>query len=117
MKSVYLVMRKVLPIIGILLGMVKIIGLGIEVEVFESFGGPDWFRVVFGVVQVLCSVFLIIKPLEVIGIVVNIILFILAASLMTYHHMFHVLIAPVAGLIILVIYAFLRKRFGKSFTL
>ena len=108
MKSVYLVMRRALPVIGILIGMVKIVGLGIEVRVFESFGGPDWFRVVFGVVQVACSAFLIIKPLEVIGIAGNIVLFILAASLMTYHHMFDVLIAPVVGLIILVIYAFLR---------
>ena len=116
MKSVYLVMRKVLPVIGILIGVVKIVGIGIEVKVFESFGGPDWFRVAFGVVQAVCSAFLIIKPLEVIGIAVNMVLFILAACLMTYNHMFDVLIAPVVGLIILVIYAFLRKRFVKSFT-
>ena len=114
MTSAYLVMRKVLPVIGLLIGMVKIVGLGIEVRVFESFGCPDWFRVVFGVVQAVCSVFLIINSLELIGIAVNMVLFILAAGLMTYHHMFDVLIAPVVGLIILVIYAFLRKAYHEE---
>lgn len=113
-NRIYLILRIVFPIIGIIIGTVKIIGIGIEVHVFESFGVPDWFRIVFGIIQAVGAIFLIISSLETIGIIVSVTLFVIVTGLMAYHHMFSVLAAPIIGMAFLVVYTFLRIEYHKS---
>jgi len=51
-KKLYSIFRVVIPIIGIFIGSIKIFGLEFETHVFNGFGVPDWFRIVFGTVQI-----------------------------------------------------------------
>lgn len=113
-RKIYLSLRIVLPIIGFIIGGAKIVGVETEVYVFNTFGVPDWFRVVFGIVQIVGGVFIIVPLLETTGIIVSIALFVIVAALMVYNLMFFFLIAPLIGLIVLYIYIFLRKEYYLS---
>lgn len=104
-KKLYKVLRIVLPLFGIFVGAVKILGVRGEVELFQSFGVSDSFRIIFGAIQSGGALMMFFPMLAIPGIVICIITLILASILMIYNSIFNVLAIPVAGVFILAFYA------------
>jgi short-subunit dehydrogenase len=112
--KIYLVLRIALPIIGIIIGGVKIFGAPGEVHLFRQLGASDCFRIAFGILQAVCGIVIIVPQLELIGIISSIALLIVAVSLIISHHMYAVALVPLLGIATLLTFAYCRNAWGKT---
>jgi NAD(P)-dependent dehydrogenase (short-subunit alcohol dehydrogenase family) len=113
-NKTYLFLRIALPIIGIIIGGAKIFGVPGEVELFRHLDMSDSFRIVFGVLQVICGIIIIVPELELTGIMTSATLLIVAISLMIAHHMYLTAIVPIAGGITLLVFAWCRISWEEN---
>ncbi len=113
-NKIYTFLRIALPIIGIIIGGAKFFGAPGEVNLFRQLGESDNFRIVFGIMQAVCGIIIIIPELELTGIISSAILLIVAISLMMSHYMNAVAAVPVAGVVTLVIFAWCRKAWEAN---
>ncbi|MDI6796807.1 MAG: hypothetical protein QMD09_07675 [Desulfatibacillaceae bacterium] len=110
MIRVYGVLRIALPVLGFLLGAVKVFGHPVEVATFERFGVPDWFRVAFGVLQAGFGFIILFEKLQLAGIVGSIGLLVVAAGLMANSGQVLLAIVPCTGIATIMLFAAARKR-------
>jgi short-subunit dehydrogenase len=112
--KIYLVLRIALPIIGIIIGGAKIFGAPGEVHLFRQLGASDGFRIVFGILQAVCGIIIIIPELELLGIISSLALLIGVIYLMISHHMLAVAIVPFLGIATLLTFVYFRNILGKT---
>ena len=110
----YIVLRIALPVIGIIVGGAKIFGVPGEVQLFSQLGASNGFRIVFGILQAVCGIVIIVPELELTGIISSAALLIVAVSLMISHHLFAIAAVPLLGIATLLIFAYCRKAWEKS---
>ncbi|MEW5737107.1 MAG: hypothetical protein AB1921_19835 [Thermodesulfobacteriota bacterium] len=109
MKKAYRVLRIVLPVLGVLLGLIKILGLGIEVKTFDSFGYASWFRPTVGAAQAFFGLLIALPLTEVAGILLSISLLVMMAVLMATHGLPGLAAVPCAGIATLCFFAWTRR--------
>lgn len=96
--------RVFIPLFGIFVGMVKVVGVKGEVELFRTFALSDLFRVIFGLVQAGGAFMLFYKKLIRPGVYICVGTLVIASFLMIYHGILNVLPIPVLGIILLLGY-------------
>ena len=109
MIRIYRVLRVVLPVLGLLLGAVKLFGHPFEVATFDRFGVPGWFRVAFGALQAGFGFIILFEKLQVAGIAGSIALLIVAAGLMVNSGQAALALVPCTGIATILLFAFARR--------
>jgi short-subunit dehydrogenase len=103
-----------MPVIGIIVGAAKFFGTPVEVHVFRQFGVSDNFRIIFGILQTVCGILIIVPQLELIGIISSAALLIVAIYLMISHQLFAVALVPLFGVATLLVFAYCRRALGTE---
>ena len=111
-EKIYKILRVILPLFGIVVGGVKILGVKGEVALFHSFGVSDQFRIIFGAIQSGGALMMFFPALAMPGIIICIVTLMTASIMMIYNSIFNVLVIPVAGVFILSFYARLQAKHG-----
>jgi hypothetical protein len=93
--------RIFIPLFGILVGMVKVVGVKGEVALFHAFGVSDLFRVIFGLIQAGGALMLFSKKFLRPGVYICIATLCAAFGLMVWNGIFNVLPIPVVGIAML----------------
>ncbi|MBU0995257.1 MAG: hypothetical protein KJ737_22400 [Proteobacteria bacterium] len=93
--------RIFIPFFGICVGLVKVVGVKGEVELFRAFGVSDMFRVIFGLVQAGGASMLFFPKLIRPGAYICITTLVAASCFMIYHGILNVLAIPVVGIFLL----------------
>jgi hypothetical protein len=115
MIRIYRVLRIALPVLGLLLGAVKVLGHPFEVATFEAFGVPGWFRVVFGSLQAGFGFIIIFEKLQLLGIAGSIAILFTAAGLMVNSGQASLALVPCVGIATIVLFAAARSRVLAAF--
>ncbi len=110
MKETYRVLSILLPIIGVMVGVAKIVGIDIEVYVFQTSGVDAWFRVLVGFIQLACGLMLFMPRLLMWGVYVGVGSFIVMISLMLHGKLFLLIPAPFFGILLLVGLGYLHQQ-------
>lgn len=90
--------RIFIPLFGLFVGMVKVVGVKGEVALFRAFGVSDLFRVVFGLIQAGGALMLFSRKSLRVGVYICIATLCAASCLMVYNGIFNVLPIPVVGI-------------------
>ena len=112
--KLYKFLRIALPVTGIIIGGAKFLGAPGEVHLFRQFGVSDNFRIIFGILQAVCGILIIVPQLELIGIISSAALLIVAIYLMISHHLFAVALVPLLGVATLLVFAYFRRALGTQ---
>ena len=107
MKKAYEVLRIVLPILGLILGGIKVLGVPIETDTFRQIGAPHWAMPVAGLFQAFFGAAIYFRKLESFGLWASTAFLALAVVLMAAHGMPRALV-PATGAATLLFFAYAR---------
>ena len=89
-------------------GIIKIAGIKIEIQVFDGHGFPAWFRITFGVLQILGGLLIMYPKSESAGILVSFIFYLTGLILLIYCQIYSHIIFPL--FFIMIVFIYLRMK-------